>query len=161
LDPHLFYQGKEVGKLFSQGGGEVGKPSCDAEVDLQTNLYVDDSLPQKAKWARVLCSFNNVRAVDKTGQQPGMFGPPFILAKNPGEYEVKVLWKNHMARSIKLTVNADGKFDNGIAAANKLGTNRTIVPIKILGDQDGTWNHTAWKSDAFYGNPLSGFTALP
>jgi hypothetical protein len=83
------------------------------------------------------------------------------MSKNPGEYEFKLLWKNHVARSMKITVGADAKIDNGIAAANKMGNSRTIMPIKILGDQDGQWNHAAWKTDAFYGNPLTGFTALP
>jgi len=36
-----------------------------------------------------------------------------------------------------------------------------IVPVQVIGDQDGMWNKTAWKTDAFYGNPLTGFTALP
>ena len=40
---------------------------------------------------------------------------------------------------------------------NKLGSDRVIVPVTIIGDQDGTWDRAAWK-DAFYGNPLSGFT---
>jgi hypothetical protein len=160
FQPHLFYQGKEVGKMFYQGD-EVGKASCEAELEKETTQYVDDSLPQKAKWSRVICDFNNVRGWDKTGEGPGMFGPLYSLAANPGEYEFKLLWRNHLARAIKFTVAADGKFDNGIAAANKLGSNRVIVPVQIIGDQDGQWDHAAWKTDAFYGNPLTGFTALP
>ena len=103
----------------------------------------------------------NVRGWDKTGEEPGMFGPLYTLAGHPGEYEFKLLWNNHLARSIKFTVAPDGKFDNGIATANQLGSNRTIVPVQIIGDQDGQWNRAAWKTDAFYGNPLTGFTALP
>src|SRR5262249_1704417 len=116
LDAHLFYQGKEVG-LLAQG---VGKASCEAEIENGTSQFVDNSVPQKAKWERVLCDFNNVRGWDKTGQSPGMFGSAHSLAKNPGEYELKLLRKNHLARSVKFTVNTEGKFDNGIAAANKL-----------------------------------------
>ena len=52
-------------------------------------------------------------------------------------------------------------FDNGIASAYKLGSDRVVVPVLIIGDQDGMWNRTAWKTDAFYGNPLTNFTALP
>ena len=70
-----------------------------------------------------------------------------------------MLINNHLARSLKFTVGADGKFDNGIAAANSLGSERTILPVKIIGDQDGKWNKDAWKTDAFYGNPLTGFAA--
>jgi|ERR1035437_2349550 hypothetical protein len=158
MEPHLFYQGKEVGKMMCDGE-EVGKPSCEAEVEDGTTQYVDDSLPQKARWSRVTCGFPNVRGRDTTGEGPGMFGPLYVMDKNPGEYEFKLLWSGHLARSIKFTVGSDGKFENGIAVSNKLGSDRVIVPVTIIGDQDGTWNRTAWKTDAFYGNPLTGFTA--
>jgi hypothetical protein len=160
FQPHLFYKGKEVGKIFYDGD-EVGKPGCEAELEKNTTQYVEDSIPQKAKWARVICDFNNVRGWDKTGEAPGMFGPLYSLAANPGDYEFKVLWNNHLARAIKFTVASDGKFDNGIATANKLGSNRVIVPVQIIGDQDGAWDKTAWKTEAFYGNPLTGFTPVP
>ena len=91
----------------------------------------------------------------------GTDGAIHFIKTNPGDYELKVLWRNHLARSIKFTVNADGKFDNGIATANKLGSNRVIVPVQIIGDQDGAWDKTAWKTEAFYGNPLTGFTPVP
>jgi hypothetical protein len=159
FDPHLFYNGAEVGKKFS-GNDEVGKAGCGAEVEDNSTQYVEEAVPQKAMWSRINCRFPNVRGQDTTGDPPGIFGPPFVLAANPGDYEFKLLWDNHLARSIKFTVGADGKFDNGVAAANKLGSERTVVPVKILGDQDGPWDRTAWHA-AFYGNPLTGFTALP
>lgn len=77
------------------------------------------------------------------------------------QFTFKLLWNNKLARSIKFTVAPGGKFDNGIATSNLLGSDRVIVPVQIIGDQDGIWNKTAWQSDAFYGNPLKGFTALP
>ena len=160
FDPHLFYQGKEVGKMFMDGE-EIGKPGCESELDSETTHFVDDTVPQKAKWARVICSFPSILGIDKTGEEPGMFGPLYQLAAHPGEYEFKLLWNNKLARSIKFTVKADGTVDDGISTANKLGTNRAIVPVAILGDQDGTWDKNAWRTDAFYGNPLSGFTPVP
>ena len=45
--------------------------------------------------------------------------------------------------------------------SNKLGSDRVIVPVQIIGDQDGAWDKAAWKTEAFYGNPLTGFTAAP
>jgi hypothetical protein len=157
FQPHLFYQGKEVGKMFYQGE-EVGKSSCESEIDDGTTQLVAESVPQKAKWSRVICTFGNVRGWDKTGEPPGMFGPLYNLSANQGEYEFKLLWNNHLARSVKFTVGPNGKIDNGIATANKLGSDRVIVPVQILGDQDGQWDRTAWKTDAFYGNLLTGFT---
>jgi hypothetical protein len=105
--------------------------------------------------------FTNVRGWDKTGDEPGMFGPLYELSAKPGEYEFKLLWTNHLARSIKFTATPGGKLDNGIASANKLGSDRVIVPVTIIGDQDGQWDRAAWKTDAFYGNPLTGFTVSP
>jgi hypothetical protein len=158
--PHLFYQGKEVGKMFYEGE-EVGKASCESDVENNTTHFVAETVPQKAKWARVRCTFGNVRGHDRTGEEPGMFGALYQLDKNPGEYEFKLLWNNKLARSIKFTVAPGGKFDNGVASSNKLGSDRVIVPVQIVGDQDGQWDKGAWKSEAFYGNPLTGFAAAP
>jgi hypothetical protein len=58
-------------------------------------------------------------------------------------------------------VQPDGKLDTSLAASNKFGSDRLIVPVTVIGDQDGTWDKAAWKTDAFYGNPLTGFSALP
>jgi hypothetical protein len=160
FDPHVFYQGKEVGKVFLDGT-EVGKAGCESDIDSITTHYVKDDYPQKGKWSRVVCRFYNIYGLDDSGQGDSMFGPKFEMRKNPGEYEVKVLWNNKLARSIKFTVKPGGSFDNGIASSNAVGTDRVIVPVTILGEQDGTWDRNAWKTDAFYGNPLTGFTALP
>jgi hypothetical protein len=158
FDPHLFYQGKEVGKEFMDGM-EVGKAGCEAKVENNTTHFVDDSVPQKAKWARVECDFPLIKGSNTTGDSTTE--KIFTLAKNPGEYEFKLLWNNKLARSMKFTVQPGGKFDNGIATSNQLGSDRVIVPVLIIGDQDGMWNKTAWQTEAFYGNPLKGFTALP
>jgi hypothetical protein len=160
FDPHLFYQGKEVGKKFYEGT-EVGHAGCEAEVENNTTHYVEDALPQKAKWARIECDFPNIKGSNTTGEASGMFGEIFTLAANPGEYEFKLLRNNKLARSIKFTVAPGGKFDNGIASSNALGSDRVIVPVTIIGDQDGMWNKTAWQTEAFYSNPLKGFTPGP
>jgi hypothetical protein len=33
-----------------------------------------------------------------------------------------------------------------------------MIPVKVVGALDGQWQSTAWKTDAFYGNPLQGFS---
>ena len=159
FDPHLFYQGQEVGRLFMDGM-QIGKASCGATVENNPTHYVNDGVPQKAKWARIECSFPVVKQWDKTNDGRGQpnTNEMFKMAANPGEYEFKVLWNNKLARSIKFTVGQNGKLDNGIATANKLGIDRVVVPVQIIGDQDGTWDKNAWKTDAFFGNPLTGFT---
>ena len=160
LQPHLFYQGKEVGKMFFEGQ-EVGKASCESDVETEVSQQVEENVPQKAKWSRIMCDFPSVKAWDKTGNKVGMFGELFAFAKNPGDYELKVLWQNHLARSLKFKVGPDGKYVSPTSSANKLGSDRAIFPVQILGDQDGKWNKSAYKTDAYYGNPLTGFTAVP
>ena len=158
FDPHLFYQGKEIGRLFMDGE-QVGKAGCEGVIDLQTTISVNESLPQKAKWSRVECDFPVIKRWDKTNGGEGQPNTKdmFKMASNPGEYEFKLLWNNKLSRSIKFTVGPDGKLDNGIASANKLGIERVVVPVTVLGDQDGPWDKAAWKTDAYYGHPLAGF----
>jgi hypothetical protein len=158
FEPHLFYQGKEIGRAFMDGI-QVGKAGCNAVVDNTTTHFVNEGMPQKAKWSRVECIFHMVKRWDKTdgGKGQSNTNEMFKMAANPGEYEFKLLWNNKLARSIKFTVGPDGRLDNGIASANKLGIDRAVVPVQIIGDQDGVWDRAAWKTDAFYGNPLTGF----
>jgi hypothetical protein len=56
IEPHLFYQGKEVGLLYRMGE-QVGKPGCTSEVTNGETL--------KTTWARVKCHFPAVLAWDK------------------------------------------------------------------------------------------------
>jgi hypothetical protein len=42
-----------------------------------------------------------------------------------------------------------------------LGSKKVIIPVAVVGTLDGPWNKLAWKTEAFYGNPLTGFTAPP
>ena len=137
LEAHLFYKGKEIAKYDSAGNEG------------------SDWNPAKHQWGFANCQFVGVYK-DDPGEEG--YDPRFAVARNPGEYEVKVLIAHHLARSIKFTVNADGSFDNGIASANKLGSDRVIVPVQVIGDQ-GPWDRMAWKTNAFYGNPLTGFSA--
>ena len=46
--------------------------------------------------------------------------------------------------------------DTGIGKQNNLGTGRIVIPVQVVGDQDGQWDRNAYKTDAFFGNPLSG-----
>ncbi len=157
FDPHLFYQGKEVGKIFYQGE-ESGKSNCaKEEVEHRTRYQTP------YQWTRRKCSFSAVFGWDKKKEPTvsGFSGQPHVLSENPGDHEIKMLMNGRLARSIKFTVAEDGSFDNGIATANKLGSDRVIVPVRVIGDQDGVWDRLAWKTEAFYGNPLTGFTAPP
>jgi hypothetical protein len=141
VQAHLFYKGKDIAKYSSAGNG------------------AGDWDPSKHQWGFEQCSFLGVYRTQQEAEDG--YDPKFSIEKNPGDYEVKVLIVNHLARSIKFSVGADGKIvDNGIATANKLGTNRILVPVQVIGNQ-GPWDKLAWKTGAFYGNPLTGFTPAP
>jgi hypothetical protein len=160
MEPHLFYQGKEIGLYYLPDGRQAGRPSCSREVSFNLTQVPQD-VPGGVEWARMVCSFPMVIRWDKRPQHLQTTQDAFHLAKNPGDYEFKLLWRNKLARTIKFKVGADGDLDNGIVAANNLNTRRTIVPVTVIGDLDGPWDRNAWKTDAFFGHPLKGFTWPP
>lgn len=157
LEPHLFYNGSEVGIV--NAGGETGNGAgCGSrELEAWPSRDVADSVANKGKWVRMGCSFPTVFWGDRVNAEGH-----HLINQHPGEYEIKVLWNKRLARSIKFTVNPDGSLrDTGTAAANGFGTDRVLVPVKIVGTQDGTWDQNAWRGEAFYGNLLKGFTGPP
>lgn len=147
---YVFYNGKQVASTKDEGVGTA----VEYEVEINT-VPGDKGDPTWKLW-----SFQ--WGIVATNPKPDEALPAgyYALDKNPGEYEVKVLRAGKLCRSAKFTVDSDGKVvDNGIAAANQLGTDRVVIPVQVLGADDGAWNKAAWKTDAFYGNPLQGFTA--
>jgi hypothetical protein len=108
-------------------------------------------------YCRSVFTFQKAILWDK---EPTIMAPGFYyeMYKHPGEYEIKVLQNGKLARTAKFTFGSDYKIaDNGIVKQNNLGTLRVLVPVQIIGDQDGQWDRNAYKTDAFFGSPLSGF----
>lgn len=148
LAGYLFYKGKQIGSTKDQGDTSTH----DAEVRTDSGKAGDPH------WRLVKIQWYNVADTAKDPETPNE--KMHYLDKNPGEYEIKVLRKGKLCRQAKFTVGEDGKIvDNGLVATNKLGTDRMILPVKVIGTTDGAWQKTAWKTDAFYGNPLKGFVA--
>ena len=139
VEAHLFYQGKDIAKFSKAGNGAA---------DWNPNLH---------RWGLIDGEFLGVYPNAPGGDEG--YAPRFGVRNNPGDYEVKVLLLGQLARSIKFKVSANGNVESGIDSANTLGTNRVVVPVQVLGDSNGTWDRNAWKTEAFYGNPLAGFVA--
>lgn len=77
----------------------------------------------------------------------------------PGEYTVKIFYKGAQVRETKFTVQPNGWLAaNAFAAQLPLDRLKIVVPVKIMGTLD-KYNQAAWKTNAFYGNPLNGFVA--
>jgi hypothetical protein len=145
LSAHLFYKGKEISNTGSQG--EMNREILNSSFEESPHI-----------WSRQCFSFSQVLVFNK--EDPDHHAEAFRLDKNPGDYEIKVMRRGHLVRVLKFRVGSDGKLvDTGVAAQNVLGTRRLVVPVKVLGAEDGTWDSTAWKTGAFYGNRLANFAS--
>ena len=76
--------------------------------------------------------------------------------------EIKVLRKGSLCRQATFTVTDDGKIMiPGNIPTDGLSPGRRVLPVKVLGMTDGTWDKSAYKTEAFYGNPIKELAALP
>ena len=141
---YLYYQGKVVAD--SSGGDKYGVDGCQI-----TDMASFES-------ANTYCRHYftvNATVWDKQAEYHPM---DFPMYKNPGEYEIRVLQNGKLARTAKFTMGTNGQLvDTGIGKQNNLGTGRIVVPVQIIGDQDGQWDHNAYKTESFFGNPLTVF----
>lgn len=142
---YLFYQGKMVADSSDK---DYGGSSCEV-----TNTAYHESVYG-------YCRRRFTVSAMVWDKQPEFHGNDFKMYENPGDYEVKVLQNGKLARTAKFTMGPNGQLvDTGIGKQNNLGTGRIVVAVQVLGDQDGGWDRNAYKTDAFFGNPLSGFVA--
>ena len=78
FEPHLFHGGKEVGKMMYQGE-EVGKPGCGTNEIEDNPTHITEPHGQFI-WTRMRCSFPNIKAWNKTGEEnQTMFGPLWAM----------------------------------------------------------------------------------
>jgi hypothetical protein len=153
------WKSSEVAGYLLKDGNQIwstkkGYSSATPETEIQT--MADDK--GDPKWALWRFTFYVIRAYNKSGTTMGE--EVMFLDQNPGTYEFKVMYGGKVVRSATFSVNPDGTLvDNGIAGKNNLGTSLVVLPVKVIGNVDGTWDANAYKTDAFYGNPLTGFTA--
>ena len=144
LEGVLYFDGKMIASKEMRGGSAYSKFKL-------TTAGLDKGDPEWELWN---FSFGLVR----------MFATEFnknaetwYLSEHPGKYELKVLRAGTLARTVKFTVGDKAKFEDGGLGAAAGDEANAIVPAKILGATDGKWDPLAWKTGAFYGNPLTGF----
>lgn len=83
----------------------------------------------------------------------------FFIDRNPGEYTVKVYQNGVQVREAKFTVGTDGRIvDGGYQKPGYLTYHKVIIPVTIMAGAE-KYNVAAWKTEAFYGNPMTGFVA--
>jgi hypothetical protein len=148
LEGRIFYQGKQIASTKDNGGV--------SDYDARTAEYAAPFAPETI-WKRWQFQWNNVLFDNNGTFNRENFPNAHYVDKNPGEYTVRIFRSNTQIRELAFTVGADGKFVvPGYSNQIPLPYHRLILPARVTGTAE-KFNRTAWKTDAFYGNPLGGF----
>jgi restriction endonuclease S subunit len=102
------------------------------------------------QWKNVLVDNNGTFNRDN-------FPNAFYIDKNPGNYTVKIYNKGVQIRELEFTVGSDGRFAKpGYSDQVFIPYYTVVLPVKVTSPEE-KWNATAWKTESFYANPVSGF----
>ncbi len=150
LEGRLFYKGGQIASTKDKGG----IVSADEE---RTAEYAAPFSPNHL-WKRWLFKWGIFRFDNNGGFNRDYYPNAHYADKNPGDYTVKIYRNGAQVREMNFSVGADGRFvaphyTNQIF----MPYHRIILPVKVIQATE-KGNATAWKTDAFYGNPLNGFT---
>jgi hypothetical protein len=151
LEGRVFYKGQQIASTKDEASGV-------ADYDERASGYAVAFAPQNF-WKRWQFEWNNLR-FDNNGSFNRDYYPKAHYAdKNPGDYVVKIYRNGEQIRELGFSIGADGRFVVPAYMSQMfLPYYHIILPVKVLGTGE-KWNATVWKNEAFYGNPLSGFTA--
>jgi hypothetical protein len=142
---YLFYKGKQVASTKMNGSAQETVTLRPGTTE--PNFY----------WSRWTLYFTLVSSGLKM-ESANNYDALYFLDKNPGEYEIKVLYDGKLARTAKFTIGPDGKFvDNGLAEKNKMGKGVILLPATVEAGIDGKADITKYKAQAYYYNPVVGF----
>lgn len=145
LAAYLYYNGKQISST---------KDNSTGKADSKYLIVSEGDSDDKVRWEQFNFIFYNVRSFDSAGNA----GNVHLLKRNPGNYEIKVLLDGELVRTTSFTVGGNGEIaDNGTATQNGIGGYRMVLPVKVNPVKEGTIDVNAWKTDAFYSNPLTGF----
>lgn len=149
LEARLYYNGQEIATTDTPEQSDINEGD--------ERFSSSKSSPELHQWRLWKFTWFNFR-VGHGSQHLRQMKPNLKFTEDmPGEYTVKVFRKGVQVREAKFSVGPNGLFvDGGFAGQINLINYAIILPVKVMGTFD-KWNATAWKTDAFYGNPLSGF----
>jgi hypothetical protein len=148
FEARLFHGGQEIGS--TDDGGVISSSERRGE-DCFQNPEVCRYHLWKFKWDKFIVE--NEASVRKNNPKAT------FTRDKPGEYTAKIFYKGAQVRETKFTIDQKGWIaPNEFSKQIYLTNYKVVVPVKVLGNLE-KWNASAWKTDAFYGNPLSGFAA--
>jgi hypothetical protein len=147
LEGRIFYKGRQIASTKTDGG-----------VNSREDRYADSApaFDSNKMWKHWQFQWNNF-LVDNNGTfNRDEYKNAFYADKNPGDYTVKIYLSGTQIRELSFAVGADGRFvAPSWSSQIPMPYYRLILPAKVLGTEK--WDTAAWKTDAFYGNPLTGF----
>jgi hypothetical protein len=152
LEGRLFYNGRQIASTRDEIRGS-GVSGYDERAPSYAPAFAHQYI-----WKRWQFQWGNF-LVDNNGPfNRENFPKAHFMDKNPGEYTVRVFHNGAPIRETSFTVGADGRY--GVPAYSDqifMPYHHIILPVKMTAAPD-KFNPHAWKTDAFYGNPLNGFT---
>lgn len=152
LEGRIFYKGQQVASTKDEDGGGVGI------VEERTSGFAAAFQQADKIWKRYEFQWSNFRMDGNGGYNPEYFPRAHFADKNPGEYTVKIYRNGTQIRELSFTVGADGRFVTpSFSSQIPLPYYRFILPVKFVGNTGEKWDAAAWKTNSFYGNPLTGF----
>lgn len=158
LEARLFYNNQQISST-DDAVGRMEDGSLGYQQRNQNNCFQFTETcgyrMWKFTWKLKVESFNQAATAGTYVRYPDS-----IYTKDkPGEYTVKIFHKGVQVRELKFSVQPNGYLAaNNFASQIPLNNYKVLVPVKIMGTLD-KWNPTAWKTEAFFGNPVSGFVA--
>jgi hypothetical protein len=150
LEGRVFYKGQQVASTKDGDGSGAG-------IEEDRTAEYAEAFEQPGVWKRWRFQWRNFR-IDNNGSFNRDYNRGAHYAdKNPGEYAIKIYRNGAQIRELNFTVGADGKF---VAPAYTkdipLPYHTIVLPVKIMGAEK--WDAASWKTEGFYGNPLTGFS---
>lgn len=150
LEGRVFYKGQQIASTKDGDGSGV------SDYDERRSEYAAAFAPQNI-WKRWQFQWGNFRFDNNGSFNRDYYPKAHYGDKNPGEYTVKIYRNGAQIREMIFSIGADGRFVTPAYTSQIfLPYYRIVLPVKIIGATE-KWDAMAWKTDAFYGNPLTGF----
>ncbi len=146
FEAELHYNNQKINT--TDKGGNINKDAARGETCYQAREVCSYSL-YGFEWDNFLVD----NSTDARLNSPN----GYFTKDKPGEYTVKIFYKGDQVREAKFTIDQKGLIArNAFSEQIYLDDYRVVIPAKVTGTLE-KWNPAAFKTDAFYGNPLTGF----
>jgi hypothetical protein len=153
---YILYKGQQIASSKHLG---AGGSTDEIYLTHDAHLTTPGQNAGDPSWIRLKLTCVKVRLYrDQSKLSANNYSSRHFLATNPGTYELKLLRDGKPIRSATFTVDAKGLVVNDGMGA-RLGTPWYFLPIKIEPGAEPAASAVAYKTGAFYGNPIPGFIA--